>query len=170
MLASHICAKIAVIPPPSGLFDGDILVWLPSSDGNFSVKLASISISHMDGAISDLLYKLIWKWCGLERIRLFLWLTPNESLHTNAFRFHRHLSNSPSCVQCNEDIHETVLHALRDCKIIDGFWIRLVPHEFWDTFSVLSLRAWLLENLKNHVLIDGRPWNYMFGSAIHFLW
>ena len=59
MLHSHICAKIAVVPPSPGLFDGDVLVWLPSSNGNFSVKSAYTSISHMDGAISDPLYKLI---------------------------------------------------------------------------------------------------------------
>ena len=124
----------------------------------------------MDGAILDPLYKLIWKWWGLERIRLFLWLTANESLHTNTFRYHRHLSNSRSCVWCNEDIHETVLHAFHDCKIIEGFLIRLDPHEFWNSFSILFLQAWLLENLKGHLLIDGHPWSYIFGPAIHFLW
>ena len=72
------------------------MVWLPSSNGNFSVKSAFTTIAQLDSVSSDPFFHIIWKWCGLERIKLFLWLTANDSLHTNAFRHYRHLSNSPS--------------------------------------------------------------------------
>ena len=75
MLPAHICGKIAAIPPPSEVLGSDILIWVPSCDGNFSVKAAYNAIAHPDNATSDPLYQLIWKCSGLERIKLFLWLT-----------------------------------------------------------------------------------------------
>ena len=74
LLPANIRVHIVSIPPPLGFPDLDILAWSPSVDGNFSVQSAHAAIAHSNIMISDPLFKLIRKWCGLERIRLFLWL------------------------------------------------------------------------------------------------
>ena len=119
-LPPSVCALIAAIPPPIDGLDHDILAWLPSSNGNFGVSSAYFAFSNVNGLSTDPLFRSIWKWCGLEHIKLFLWL---KSLHTNALWFYHHLSPSLYCTYCNEDMHETILHVLRGCPVFGGFLV-----------------------------------------------
>ena len=64
----------------------DSLVWSSRNDGNFSVNSAHHVLANPDSNAEDPLFKIIWKWKGMERIKVFLWLMANEALHTNAFR------------------------------------------------------------------------------------
>ena len=63
-------------------------------------------IAQDHGRPPDPLFKLIWKWKGMERIKLFLWLMANDALHTNDFRVCSHVANSPYCTRYDEDLHE----------------------------------------------------------------
>ena len=73
----------------------------------------------------DPLYRLIWRWKGMERIKVFLWQVASGSLLTNHARWSRHMAADPSCTRCNAGLHETIMHALRDCPILHGFWSKL---------------------------------------------
>ena len=92
LLLPNVCAKIAAIPPPDNAFDPDILLWLPSQEGNFNVSSAHPSIAYLNGTSYEPIYRSIWKWCGLEQIKLFLWLMGNDPLYKNAFCHYQHLS------------------------------------------------------------------------------
>ena len=81
--------RIASIKPPS-LTDGeDQIYWGCSKLGIFTVKSA---FSFLDGQrwdSEDKKWDSIWKWKGLERIKLFLWLAMHDKLLTNAERVRR---------------------------------------------------------------------------------
>ena len=63
---------------------------------------------------------------------------------TNIFRMHRHIAMDPCCSRCNKGLHETTLHAVRDCSIIAGFWFKLVDAVVHADFYTLDMHQWLL--------------------------
>ena len=104
-------------------------------DGVFSVKIAYDYISntvHMD---FDPIFRLIWKWKGMEWIKVFLWLP------TNYFRFSRHISDDATCSRFWMNLYETTLHVLRDSVLASSFWARLmdlISHPIFYTANLLS--------------------------------
>ena len=106
----------------------------------------------------------------MERIKFFLWLGANEALNTNDLRHSGHLSSSPYCSRCNEDLNETILHVLRDYTVIGDFWKRRVPGNLWPSFSTSSLRRWLLDNLSADWSVESHHWSLVFGTALYYLW
>lgn len=86
----------------------------------------------------DEVWKLVWRWSSIERIRIFLWLVANDRLHASELRFTR-LGASPDCKFCGQN--ESVLHVLRDSGKASIVWQGLVPGNLknWD-FS-LPLRG-----------------------------
>ena len=58
----------------------------------------------------------------------------NDALHTNDFQVRSHVANSPYCTCYEEDMHESILHALRDCQVLGNFWHRLVNRSAWLEF------------------------------------
>ena len=142
----------------------------PSKDGEFDVKSAHTMIAGLDFNNTSPLFKLIWKWPGLERIKTFLWIVANEALHTNFLRFNCHLSPSSDCKRYNEGLHETILHTLRVCPILEEFWHRLLPATHWLNFFTADLHRWLRFNLVADWEVEGHCWSHIFGSALHYLW
>ena len=166
VLPPEICHLICGLVPPSPNAGDDSVCWLPSHDGNFSVFSVYNTLAGHGCKEYDPLYKLIWRWKGLERVRSFLWLLANNALLTNLNRFVRHITHEPDCHRCNLSVHECVLHALRDCPVIVEFWRRLVPSRLQGQFFSCNLRRWLLINLKGGDV--GKFWPLMFGVAVHF--
>ena len=60
--------RIASILPPSVSNGPDSLFWLPSNDGNFTVKIAYLDIAHHNLSLAEPIFKVIWHWHGLERL------------------------------------------------------------------------------------------------------
>lgn len=58
-----------------------------------------------------------WNW-----INTFIWLIIHERILTNFSRFRRHMGDSPLCLR--GEAEESVIHLLRDCRCLAGFW----PH------------------------------------------
>lgn len=52
------------------------------------------------------------------------------------------------CHICGET-RESILHALRDCKIAPLVWNKIVPATFKNSFFNASLTLWLENNLQN---------------------
>ena len=169
LLPSHICDFIAGLAPPSPLAGLDVPAWKGSHDGNFSIKSAYSLFANHHEYSPDPLFRLIWKWKGIERVRMFLWQMATGSLITNEFRWFRHLAGDPMCTRCNEGIHESILHALRDCDCINQFWLKLVDPVTHPEFYTSNVRDWLFLNLqRNDHRVD--DWSVLFGLATHFLW
>ena len=143
------------------------IAWAPSNNGRFSVKSTYLSlVGHLSSNV-DLLFRMIWHWKGMERVKLFLWQVASGSLMTNSFRFAHHFSPDASCSRCQEGMHETPLHALRDCSMLGDFWYQLVTRTDWLAFISFDICSWFLHSL-HHVHHFNRDWPLVFVHALHF--
>lgn len=77
------------------------LTFLPltgfSHDGKFSIKSDYGSITAHINQSKSHIFRLIWRWKGLQQIQTFLWLTAHNALLTNAVRQRGHLTHSNQC-------------------------------------------------------------------------
>ena len=72
ILPIGVCDLIVSIAPPSNLGFSDMIAWIGSHDGEFSIIYAYGHIARSINASVDPLFCLIWKWKGMERIRCFV--------------------------------------------------------------------------------------------------
>ena len=169
VLPDQICDFIAGIAAPSNLGYEDFIACLGSHDGEFSVKSAYDSFVRSVRLLVDPFFRLIWKWKGMERIRVFLWQVVVDALPTKFFHFSRHITANPCCPSCKSNLHETSLHAFRDCEFVAKFWRHLVDTNLFPQFYILHIRSWLLWNLSPSNPMVEHSWGQVFASAIHYL-
>ena len=98
----------------------------------FSVKSAYNLIEGLGGMTGSKIFKEIWRWEGVERIRIFLWITFNNKLPTNVWKSSWSLS-SLLCAHFNEEA-EDVLHILRDCEYARELWTSLLKPQYYAAF------------------------------------
>ncbi|RZB75800.1 hypothetical protein D0Y65_034341, partial [Glycine soja] len=77
-------------------------IWDPFAFGSYSTKCACAWLTRLDGPFSLNLandnsdnWSWIWKLRVLENLKHFVWLIMHNSLPTNCFRFHRHITQDP---------------------------------------------------------------------------
>jgi hypothetical protein len=113
------------------------------------------------------IWKLIWKWNGLEHIKIFIWTVAHNSLLTYENWVRRNLTEDPNC-QLKMD---NVIYVLRDCYFAHMVWKILVKCNDRLKFFNVDLNKWLINNLssseysKEEVL-----WAILSGNAIWYLW
>ena len=86
------------------------------------------------------------------------------------FHFSWHIADDPCCTHCNLQVHESIIHVLRECLALGDFWRRLVPPATRPSFFFASTNTWLFHNLNGLCLAACRHWAHLFGVAVHFLW
>ena len=69
----------------------------------------------------DPLWRIIWKWKGMERIKVFLWTVAHNTIMTNEARWRRRISDNKWCGNCVTEV-ETLAHVLRDCPKARKVW------------------------------------------------
>ena len=90
---------------------------------------------------------------------------------TNDFHKTRHLASDPVCTHYNGGLHETILHALRDCNVVRLFWLKFVDPISFPQVFINYTRDWISLNLPKHaVMVGDLHWPTIFGCAVHFLW
>ena len=89
----------------------------------------------------DPLWKLLWKWNGHGRIKVFMWIVTHNNFMTNA-----NIADHPYCHHCNMNM-ETVLHALRDCHLAQNVWNSLVNCGDKKEFYYATLSSWMIQQL-----------------------
>ncbi|KAL4328847.1 hypothetical protein AHAS_Ahas13G0241000 [Arachis hypogaea] len=92
------------------------------------------------------IWKVIWRWKGLERIRVFMWQAAHGRLLT-ANRRSRMMRTDPNCHRCHR-ISETGLHALRDCPYAASIWIKASVSNYKEAIKKKLIRA-ESQNLQN---------------------
>ncbi|KAF7843966.1 putative ribonuclease H protein At1g65750 family [Senna tora] len=116
--------KIASILPPNERGKEDTLAWKGNEDGKFSVKAAYTMLKGVPRRDQGKTWGGIWKWCGLEKVRCFLWLCRHDRIMTNENKKKRRLSTMDQCSKC-PTVTETTLHAICDCSLAKPIWMKL---------------------------------------------
>lgn len=147
---------IAILPPLQGA-GCDIMVWNGNANGNFTLKSAYFMIEKLIPDLYDPVFKLIWKWKGVEKIHLFIWISIHNRLPTNSWR--SSWAGCSSLCQWCQDANEDVIHILRDCTYAKSMWRKLFPRSYYSNFFAANLSDWFTFNLK-----------LKFGSNFSYKW
>ena len=112
------------IKTPKVTMGHDLVAWLNSTTGDFSVK-STYNCWKDEGTnhISNL-FKAVWRVKAPHRIQHFLWLVSNNALLTTQGRCRRGMTDEDTCQVCGCE-SETVLHILRDCPVVKEMWMSI---------------------------------------------
>lgn len=114
----------------------------------------------------DVVWKMIWGWSGIKRIKFFLWLVAHGRLCTNDRRAIWSGCN-PMCSLCSNQV-ESILHVLRYCDHAYNVWDRVLPIQRRRDFFSVDIRCWILSNRSQNVV--GKVWSVTFGVTCWLLW
>ncbi|KAF7831855.1 ribonuclease H [Senna tora] len=157
------------IVPPNADRRNEAMAWSLSRDGSFSTKTAYHCIMNQRDSSYSSLWRAIWRWQGMERIHMFLWLCGHNKLLTNDARKRRNMSKCdtrPVCKSGKEDI----MHALCDCKEVKPVWLRLVNPGKWHVFFNTPHPNWFKMNLRSKLDKREEDWHSTFASSCWYLW
>jgi hypothetical protein len=148
----NIMMTLTSYPPQNRKPNEDQLFWNLFMNGEFTIKSTYFSLinSYDNWTHLKLLWRLVWRWRGPERIRSFLWLVVYNRAMTNDIRYKRHISGSSNC-HCSSGDVETILHVLRDYKWAWEVWLKILNPCDTDGFFAMDLHVWLLSNLSSIV-------------------
>ncbi|KAL4307123.1 uncharacterized protein LOC107605009 [Arachis ipaensis] len=149
LLPTEVLNKIRSIPPPKDSQGEDRIRWNHTANGDFTVALAYRILINHSSMETKRIWKVIWRWKGPERIRVFMWQAAHGRLLT-ASRKSRMMRTDPNCHRCHR-ILETGLHALRDCPYAASIWVELVQPSAIAVFFGMNLAEWLDFNLSNQI-------------------
>ena len=93
----------------------EVIIWNLAKDGKLSLKTADDSLIHPSANNNRSLWRYVWKWKGLKRIKTFIWLMVQEKILANETRYIRHMTDNSQCQRCGRN-GESFLPAIRDCQ------------------------------------------------------
>lgn len=125
--------KIASITLSNSEEDKDMVTWLSSPKGDFSVRYAHALEAGCSKQGNWKGWKAVWRLKTQQRVRIFLWEPSHSRLLTNEARWQRGLAHNGDCARCCGHL-ETPPHVVRDCN--EAKEVNLVP-------SNISLRVLL---------------------------
>lgn len=142
ILPNDLVLKIRGIYPPVDN-SPDCLAWGVSPNGNFSSSSCYKELMKLNWGTNDVIWKTIWRWKGIKRVKLFLWLAAHERLYTNKRRS-KWSGCSAMCDVCG-------MHVLIDCKIARSVRLKILPRHK-NTLELILIVAgiscWVVGNLQ----------------------
>ncbi|KAA3460139.1 reverse transcriptase [Gossypium australe] len=163
--------RIVSIPPPHPDDGEDRIIWARSGSGSFSIRSAYWALKENSWRPKDDDWKIVWKYKGPQRVKIFLWLVVNQKLLTNSERSRRGINHSSACPRCGQDPEDT-MHVLRDCLMAKETWKLVVLTEEQPRFFSAPLQTWLISNLNCHLKLQekGTTWLCLFGIIAWRIW
>lgn len=125
--------------------DDDILVWMPSSKGNFSISSAwNVMRVHSDPVIWG---PFIWHSDVPSKIQVFSWKLVQNRVATEANVKRKGISLASKCLCCNKGNEETVPHLFLHSQISYSVWsyfadILQINYSRSDSLLCLMMRFW----------------------------
>ncbi|KAA3453503.1 reverse transcriptase [Gossypium australe] len=170
-LSEDILKRVVSIPPPH--LDGgeDRIIWARSGSSSFSIRSTYWTLKENSWRPKDDNWKIIWKYQGPQRVRIFLWLVTNQRLLTNSERSRRGIAQSSACQRCDHNL-EDIMHVLCDCLMAKEAWMLVVPPEKQSRFFFDPLQTWLTTNLSCHLKLQdkGINWSCLFRIMAWRIW
>nr|KYP36270.1 Putative ribonuclease H protein At1g65750 family [Cajanus cajan] len=146
----------------------DEIIWGPTFDGEFKIKSAYEVTSTCLGNVRPPIFRVVWKWTGLERIHTFLWRVVHDSLLTNLARFERNLGPDPTCPICLQGIEDSI-HVLRDCPFAREVWNKIPGGSTAGNSTIRSIQNWIMVNLSKRRL-GAVDWLTTFAVTLDSIW
>lgn len=153
-------------PPPSPSEFTDMVAWGPSQDGEFSMKQVYSSVASARFKPTPPIFPLIWKWEGLERIKILLWRITKGAILPNEALCRRGLTLNPSCPRCRTS-PESINHVFRDCPVATAVWMEVRGITQSDQFFNVNFSMWLQENIGRG---DSRRGSTKLGVVLDVIW
>jgi ribonuclease HI len=170
LIPMQIVMSIVGYTPPMQDGIDDMVGWDHSSNGKLTVRTAYMVLEERGEMDQDPIWRLIRKWQGMERIKVFLWTVAHNSIMTNDLRYRRHLTANRFCDHCGTEV-ETLTHALRDCPKARKIWEVFVKVENRELFFSQNWYAWLVSNMSaRNRNTDHGAWSLEFGIALWYIW
>ena len=91
--------------------------------------------------------KWIWKLDTLHRIQTFIWKCMHQIIGVKDCLAARGMLIDTSCPLC-QCRSESIMHALRDCRIVRTTWHQLGIYHTNTSFFSANLQDWLTSNCK----------------------
>ena len=137
VLNSHIVDQICGIPIPSSSFE-DSFIWGPSSNGIFSIKLASwLQVSNSPEHAASPILKKVWNSKMAPKIKVFAWLFLRNRLKTRE-RLHRFgISPTDICPVCNS-CQESLSHLFTSCPAVVQAWNLINITDFINSDDIIQ--------------------------------
>jgi ribonuclease HI len=168
-IPNSITAKITALLPPNESNGNDQQVCKEDASGSFSIAEMYHVLCDFNMTENFSVWQSIWKLKVPERVRAFIWIVKHDRLLTNV-RKHRMGLGMSQCNYCRDQA-ETTLHVLRDCALIQPFWISVVNYSFRYQFFSSSLQDWIAMNVSN---VGGNNsnnnWSSFWAIACHLAW
>ena len=93
-LSIQILIGIVGCIPPRQDASANSTVWDQSFDGRFTVRTTYMVQEEGEAMNRDPMWKIIWKWKEIKRIRVFLWIVAHNVVMTNDKRWRRRISDN----------------------------------------------------------------------------
>ena len=139
--------------PPRTEAGLDTIAWNGTADGSFTLKSAYGVVCDLQVTSDINLFKLVHRWPGPERIRMFLWKISHESILTNAKRMRIGMSVNDACSACQAEA-EALLHLFRDCNDCKQVWNCYIRSQHRNVFyTCKDWRRCLEMNLSDSRLV-----------------
>lgn len=98
----------------------------------------------------------------MERCRVFGWIMMHDRVFSKMNLAKRGLGVDVNCPQC-QNLQETSLHILRDCRSAKTWWNSTVPSHLQQSFFNGNYSDWVELNLSNgNLLWNGIRWDTVF--------
>ena len=170
LLPNNVILQIADVHPPSPMHGLDTYFWAHSRAGMFTAELTYLMLSGSILVVEDYRWRSIWRWKGLQSVRIFLWQALHDRLKTKSELARCHIPILEACDRCGALIEDT-LHVLRDCVAVKTFWLKVVPLEKRQSFFSSNLSTWLCGNVddvsRSHNISN---WSIFFGIGVWRIW
>ncbi|KAL2934353.1 hypothetical protein RDABS01_017472 [Bienertia sinuspersici] len=98
----------------------DERIWLPTINGEYSVKSGYWQIVGINRDVSNSFWKLFYRAPMSQRWRWFCWRLSHNALPTRINLWKRNIHPDKSCIFCGKD--ETVSHLLIHCDVSKRVW------------------------------------------------
>ncbi|KAL6555008.1 hypothetical protein OROGR_006266 [Orobanche gracilis] len=166
---------LADIQGPSGSIFPDAWRCTLRPDGNYTTAAGYAHLNALNRPPnSHPVWKRLWKLMVHEKCKFFMWLALHDSVPSNAYRHHCHLSPSAACARCSASVEDTV-HCLRDCPHAKELWLRsgcdIFPNFFslnrWDWLSnvimhkgaiTYIINIWWIWRWRNDMCLGTKSW------------
>lgn len=95
-----------------------------------------------------------------------MWQLLHNRVHTQELRSRWGIDDSDRCARCHS-APETCLHAVRDCRLSQRIWRKLVPFCHQNEFFTDPIHSWIKKNTTKGF---GTDWLSTFSAGLWIIW